>query len=685
MKILFYLVSVCVLATAQSYSGNQALFSQVPLSAPLQPQQQQRFFSAQPQPPQQSFAPQSFFKSAPQSAVPSATIGTIQQQIAGNLFRHRLFGTNVPDIPRFCSFHGSIECDPDFPYRSLNGSCNNLNNLWWGKAETPYKRYIEPDYADKINEPRVSIDGTELPNVYELSCSVHREAHEIEPFITHIFMQWGQIVSHDISSLSLTTDDERSISTCDSCVRTSKCMPIHIRENVTCGCINQMRHGCLEFLRSSAAFGDLACGEVRREQLNLQTHYLDASIVYGIIESDLAPLREGRGRFKLQPRRGLLPPDMTPNPSDCIDFTDQRRCFLAGDNRVNQNPGLQLLQTVLVREHNRIADILGALNPKWDDRTVFEEARRVVIAQVQHITYNEYVPILLSENVARQMGLMPLQGTEQTNNYDPTVDPRTSNEFAAGAGRFGHSMIRSIYSRADRDYQTIGSFMLRNQFFRSHMFYDDDTNGGLESVARGFLKDPSMKVDRWFTEDVSRHLFETGDEFGRPFHFDLVSVNIQRGRDHGLPAYVKFREFCRLTPVQSWDDMRKFVHSDAVDVFMSLYKFVEDVDMYSAGLAEFKQNGALIGPTFTCILSRQFRDLKLGDRFWYETSQSPASFTQGQLSEIRKMSLSKLLCRNLKDTPRIQPRAMISSKLKENALVNCTELTDIDWSFWKAS
>jgi hypothetical protein len=36
-----------------------------------------------------------------------------------------------------------------------------------------------------------------------------------------------------------------------------------------------------------------------------------------------------------------------------------------------------------------------------------------------------------------------------------------------------------------------------------------------------------------------------------------------------------------------------------------------------------------------------------------------------QLAEIRKMSLSKLLCRNLRDTPRIQPRAMISSKLKE--------------------
>lgn len=132
-----------------------------------------------------------------------------------------------------------------------------------------------------------------------------------------------------------------------------------------------------------------------------------------------------------------------------------------------------MLQTVLVREHNRIAEILGSLNPTWNDRTVFEETRRIVIAQVQHITFNEYVPILLGENVARIMGLLPLQGTEQTNIYDSRVDPRTANEFAAGVGRFGHSMIRSIYSRVDSNYKNIGSFMLRNKFFRSNMFYDE--------------------------------------------------------------------------------------------------------------------------------------------------------------------------------------------------------------------
>jgi peroxidase len=155
----------------------------------------------------------------------------------------------------------------------------------------------------------------------------------------------------------------------------------------------------------------------------------------------------------------------------------------------------------------------------------------------------------------------------------------------------------------------------------------DLSESGLESVARGFVKDPAMKVDRWFSDDISKHLFETSDDFGRPFHFDLVSINIQRGRDHGIPSYLKFREFCRLTPITSWADMRNFVMGDVVDVFMRLYKFVDDVDLFSASLSEIKQDGSIVGPTLTCMLSNQFHDIKFGDRFWYETSANPGSFT----------------------------------------------------------
>lgn len=52
---------------------------------------------------------------------------------------------------------------------------------------------------------------------------------------------------------------------------------------------------------------------------------------------------------------------------------------------------------LLLHEHNRVADILRKINPHWDGASVFEESRRVIIAEIQHITYTQYLPLLLGE------------------------------------------------------------------------------------------------------------------------------------------------------------------------------------------------------------------------------------------------------------------------------------------------
>ncbi len=101
-------------------------------------------------------------------------------------------------------------------------------------------------------------------------------------------------------------------------------------------------------------------------------------------------------------------------------------------------------------------------------------------------------------------------------------------------------------------------------------------------------------------------------------------------------------------------------------------------------LSELKSDNALVGPTLSCVLGTQFRDLKFGDRFWYETNQRPAAFTPGQINEIRKVTLARVLCRNLRDTPKIQPKVFFSSKMNDNKLVDCSELTDINWLFWRS-
>ena len=122
-----------------------------------------------------------------------------------------------------------------------------------------------------------------------------------------------------------------------------------------------------------------------------------------------------------------------------------RRCFLAGDLRVNEQPNLAVLHTLFVREHNRIARELGRINPHWrsNDLKMFQETRRILNGQWQHIVYNEYLPLLLGNRYMARFGLYPLTAGH-SRDYDPSIDPRVSNAFATAAFRVGPKKLHCI-------------------------------------------------------------------------------------------------------------------------------------------------------------------------------------------------------------------------------------------------
>ena len=108
--------------------------------------------------------------------------------------------------------------------------------------------------------------------------------------------------------------------------------------------------------------------------------------------------------------------------------------FFAGDNRVNEQTALTVMHTIWMREHNRIADELQALNPLWDREEVFQTARKVVGAEIQKITYKDYLPLLLG-----QSGFNELIGNYT--GYNDAINPGVPNGFSTAAYRFGHSQI----------------------------------------------------------------------------------------------------------------------------------------------------------------------------------------------------------------------------------------------------
>lgn len=127
----------------------------------------------------------------------------------------------------------------------------------------------------------------------------------------------------------------------------------------------------------------------------------------------------------------------------------------------------------------------------------------------------------------------------------------------------------------------------------------------------------------------------------------MVALNIQRGRDHGIQGYVHYREVCGLSRIRSFEDLRSVLSNPAVaDVLSKLYRRIEDVDLFIAGTSEKPLPGAIVGPTFACIIGEQFRRIKEGDRFWYENGNLDTSFRLNQLVEIKKTSLARILCDN---------------------------------------
>ena len=165
---------------------------------------------------------------------------------------------------------------------------------------------------------------------------------------------------------------------------------------------------------------------------------------------------------------------------------------------------------------------------------------------------------------------------------------------------------------------------------------------------------------------------------------DLASINIQRGRDHGLPPYTQWRTPCGLSPINNWDDLERVMELSTARKFKRLYSSVDDIDLFPAGLSERPVVGGLVGPTFACIIAQQFSNLKKGDRFWFENRNKENRFTPQQLQLIRSTTLAQVLCKTMDNIESIQPFVMLLPDEFKNRRISCDDprFGNIDVQAW---
>ncbi|KAG5891984.1 hypothetical protein JTB14_014428 [Gonioctena quinquepunctata] len=571
---------------------------------------------------------------------------------------------------------------PNTRYRSYDGSCNNLRNPMLGTPNTPYARILPKNYGDGISSPSVARSGNDLPPSRSLSLLIYPDIRVEDPIYTLNAMQYGQIITHDMSMIAGSTQAQPHQTQCCSSEGQllkfadipEHCYPIVLPDYDPSNA--QSNRKCLNFVRTITDRDRKCVGESQpAEQLTAVNHFLDLSIVYGNNDEVNQQVRYFQGgRLSVDVRGGREWPPRSLNASGVCDIQNsQEACYLAGDARVNQNPQLTLLQIVLLREHNRIADILAKLNPHWNDETIFQEARMINIAQHQFITYYEWLPIFIGlENSLRNDIIF--QTRNFVSDYDESVNPAILNEHATAAFRYFHSMITGSLDLVMEERSSFGNLRLSDWFNRPQIL---EEGSNFDDLTRGLNTQPQLASDFYHDPEITQFLFRAG----RPFGSDLKAFDIQRNRDHGLGTYNDGREFAGLPKARIFQDFLDVMRPENVDKLMSLYESPDDVDLTVGGSLEAHVAGTLAGPTFLSILTEQFYRTRKGDRFFFENG-GKNGFTLEKLNEIRKTSISRLMCDNAHNVRAMQPRGFERIS-HSNAVVPCEALPAVDLSLWR--
>ena len=500
--------------------------------------------------------------------------------------------------------------------RSIDGTGNNLAHPEWGAAGTWLQVVTHLAYEDSISSPA----GSSRPNPRYISNELLNQKDFIgNPMnISDYGWGFGQFIDHDILFVDDVFSEPMTITvpTCD------------VKFDPMCS-------GSV-YIGMRRSHHDPTTGTSPsnpRRHINTITHFIDGSTVYGSDSTRAAWLRTFTDG-KLKTSFGNLLPYNTINgelgssvdptaPFMIIEGPPRTKYFVAGDIRANENAVLTSMHTLFVREHNYQCDKLKAAHPDWTDEELYQRARKIVIAEIQVICYEEFL---------NAMGVH----IDNYTGYDPLINPANMNVFSAAGYRIGHTLVSDQFIRLDNNGDTIsfGSVALKNAFFNPGIIQNE---GGIEPFLKGMATQRQQKFDHKVVNSLRNFLFGAPGAGG----LDLASININRGRERGLPDYNSLRVYFGLEKVTSFEEIN--TNKEIQDQLRSIYGDVNNIDAWVGMVSELHMKESSMGTLMHEIIKTQFEMFRDGDRFYYENDPEFSTF---DLVELKSTKLSDIIKRN---------------------------------------
>lgn len=503
-------------------------------------------------------------------------------------------------------------------YRTIDGSGNHLQNSQMGAADTRLSRFMyNPVYpGDKLgttmltppDAPNARTISTALTEVFVPRTNGTDRIVNSRGLSDYVW-QWGQFLTHD---LDLTPN-----------AAANGVQNIQVPQGDPYFDPLGTGSSVIPFTRSDFIIDPTT---KVREQVNRVTSYVDASNVYGSDATRATALRTFQGGRLVTSDNNLPGFNTQGLPNDNQNPTlAASSLFLAGDVRANEQVGLTALHTVFLREHNRLAGLIETeyadtlpSDPAARDEEIYQRARQLVGAEMQVITYNEFLPAIMGDAAPKP----------QDYRYNAATDPAVTQSFAHALFRFGHSMNSPQILLVNDDDTLERTLSLKEGFWNPNFLVDDPSN--VDRLLKGLAVQTAEENDLHVVDELRNFMF------GRPGAggLDLLALDIQRGRDHGLPGYVEtmvsyLGAAGRKTTV---DQITSDPEVQAV--LTELYqldadpKNIEKIDLFVGALAEDHIAGSL-GLSMKTVIGTQFTRLRDGDRLFYLSPEANLYDLQG--------------------------------------------------------